>query len=168
TSTPKERPSGCTLLPGCRPSSSPSGISCTPRSWKPTTSARIERSSLRLVTRQSSPRPTSTPAASITSPTTRVTRPKRAKRGRSAIRCTSSSGEGIGQPPVGPHQRRIHPPIDDPIAPFDQASARHDVHVGDPLYLAAIAHGGQSTLARRTLEHPSRQSAQLPPRRLPH
>ena len=57
TSAPKLRPSGVTLDPGCSPSMSPSGMSSTPRSWKPTTSASTDFSSERLVTRQSSREP---------------------------------------------------------------------------------------------------------------
>src|SRR5690606_32093771 len=139
--------SACTPLPGCPPSLRPSGMSSTPRSWNPPTSASTDCWSPGRVILHSSPSAASTPAASMTSPTTRRTRPYTAKRGRSVNRF-SSAGSPITQHPVGALEREVHTPVHDPVLSFHNAAAAFDLRVRDPPDVAARADRDRPAIRR--------------------
>src|SRR5690242_2432693 len=118
-------------------------MSNTPRSWKPTTSASTDFSSDSDVTRQSSDRPTSRPVASMTSPTTRVTRPCPENRGMSPMRDASLlRSMDLRHAAVRAFERGVDAAVDDALAAFDQATATRDARIGHP---ARVALAGDRT-----------------------
>src|SRR6476620_8667796 len=122
-------------------------MSNTPRSWKPTTSANTDFSSDSDVTRHSSDRPTSRPVASMTSPTTRVTRPCPENRGMSPLRDASLlRSMDLRHAAVRAFERGVDAAVDDALAAFDQAAATCDARIGHPAHVAFTGdHSGFAT-----------------------
>src|SRR4029079_17854385 len=103
----------------------------------PTTSARTDFSSERLVTRQSSDSPTSSPTASITSPTTRVTRPSRDRRGKSPMRAAKRLRSiDLRHAMVRALERRVDSAVHDSVAALYETPAPPDAYVGEPARFA--------------------------------
>src|SRR5690606_3266733 len=89
-----------------------------------------------------------TPAASMTSPTTRRTRPYTMKRGRSLSRLTSI-GSPIAQHPVGPLECEVHASIHDPVLAFHDAAAAFDLRISHPPDVAARTDRDRPAVRRR-------------------
>src|SRR5690606_33302542 len=119
----------------------------SPLTWTPTAAARTEPSADWLVARHSSPSATSSPVASMTSPTTRVVRPYAAKRGTDSIRAAIAST--IGQTPPDAFQRTVDAAVHDPVPALHDAASRLDRRIRDPAHVPAGRDRGRLRTARR-------------------
>ena len=80
------------------------------------------------------------PAASMTRPTRRVTRPRRVSRGRSPMRdARRLRSIDLGHATVYALERLVDATVDDSIASFDETAAARDTRIGEP---ACVARAG--------------------------
>src|SRR5438552_2562695 len=76
----------------------------------------------------------------MTSPTTRVTRPRREMRGRSPIRAASRLRSiDLCHAAVGALERGIDATVDDAVAAFDETTASRHAWIGQPACIACAA-----------------------------